>query len=142
MQPKTSTIGPFSPSRHLANSHCRSMRNELQCGDKLVPSPRSIILGVWLGNTLHWRVSCLSSWRCTNLEHPCSSHGYRDTRPSMAIACGFSAKLTRAKTVSSGASQVFFTHRGGWQSRERDFAQPPVCSFEENLFFFHLEREN
>jgi len=55
-----------------ANPHCRSMRNELQCGDKLVPSPRSIILGVWLGNTLHWRVSCLSSWRNGGSSHPCS----------------------------------------------------------------------
>ena len=80
------------PSRCLANPHCRIMRNELQCGDKLVPSPRSIILGVWLGNThptpesiileiaasakpstggfRHWRVSCLSSWRRSNLERP------------------------------------------------------------------------
>jgi len=28
------------------------------------------ILGVWLGDTLHWRISCLSSWRRSNLERP------------------------------------------------------------------------
>jgi len=35
------------------------MRNKLQCGDKLVPSPRSIVLSVWLGDTHPTPVSIL-----------------------------------------------------------------------------------
>jgi len=76
-------------SRHyraLPNPHCRSMRNELQCGDKLVPSPRSIILGVWLGNTHPTPVSFLC---CCGFGETLSyagrysfrDHGFGDTHP-------------------------------------------------------------
>ena len=45
---------------HSANPHCRSMLNELQCGDKLVR---------------------LSSWPALLTSNVLLSHGYRNTRP-------------------------------------------------------------
>ncbi|HEY8909027.1 MAG TPA: hypothetical protein VIM51_01935 [Desulfosporosinus sp.] len=48
------------PNTEVKNPHCRRIRYKSQCGERLSFATGVFLYGWWLGDTLHWRLSCLS----------------------------------------------------------------------------------